>query len=286
MTRHNIVLYDVNVFAVKLDATPDAPATTAISISIQSLRDLAALDSTVVLPDPIPASHLSSGQGGPRSRPAPRSKKPRGSNAHTGPHDPRASGHNVPASKQHPTAPSRPTAAMRPKRRRLVQSSNEDEVSSEHSSEESSSERSCNEARPSAIVSGNVNCAPAEDSSDDPDDERPNIPSGYTAVPWKEGDQIKHFMVWTAIDQQPATWHQGKVIKVLKSNRHFTHDVVLDKSQDKRGIALDAKGYSDGCWVAIAREGSDSSASLAPSSQRLQNVGNGAVWRRHRSNVG
>lgn len=31
------------------------------------------------------------------------------------------------------------------------------------------------------------------------------------------------------------------MIKVLKSNRHFTHDVVLDNSQDKRGIALDAK---------------------------------------------
>lgn len=236
--RAQIVLYDVSVFAVKLPETANTPATTAVSISLESLKRLSAIDPTIVLPEPLPMSHCSDKQA----------TRNRASAAHP----PRANQQTEAVRRSSAVVPPRrpPQQQQRKRRRRVVQSdSSSDEMhESKSSSDESSSEDS-------SVAGGagvdNVGGGGAQHD----DNEQPDPPSGYEITSWKEGDKISNFMVWTSIDSQSPKWHRGQVVKALRSHRRYTHDVTLDGSTQKRGIALETKGYADGCWVAIAPKG-------------------------------
>lgn len=86
------------------------------------------------------------------------------------------------------------------------------------------------------------------------DNEDPVLPAGYNPITWNAGDPIEHFMVWTAVNGQQPDWHHGHVCKVLKSHKRYTHDVFLDGTREKRGMALNASGYADGCWYPMAQD--------------------------------
>lgn len=224
---------------MKLPETATTPATTAVSISLESLRRLPAIDPTIVLPNPLPMSHCSDKQA----------TRNRASTAHAGP---RAHQQTEEVRRRSAVVPPRrqPQQQQR-KRPRVVQSesSSGDEMNeSKSSSDESSSEDSsvAGGAGGNAIVGG---------AEHDDNEQPPDPPSGYEITSWKEGDDISSFMVWTSIDGQSPKWHRGQVVKVLRSHRRYTHDVTLDGSTQKRGIALESKGYADGCWVAIAPKG-------------------------------
>lgn len=243
VSRANVVLYDVGVFTVKLAETENAPAATAISITLESLKRLAMVDPSTVLPDPPPSSHCGGHQQSGR----------RGNRAgdHTARAAPRreavaaCSEAGAAASSSTSTAPAqvRQPARKRRRMRRVVESDSSESEDSSHSSSSDSSDAQARDVQTTGS---------RERQIDDDDDERAQVPEGFQQIAWVEGDNIDHFMVWTAIDGQQYSWHRGKVVKALSKHTRYTHDVFLDESRQKRGIALDAKGYADGCWIAIA----------------------------------
>lgn len=251
VSRENIVLYDVGVFAVKLGETHNTPAATAVSITLESLKRLAMVDATFVVPDPPPISHSPAHQQtarrGPRSAPQPCHRaRPEVAAPSTEP---------TTAAAQPRPQPNR----KRPRSKRVVQSdSSESEESSKSSAHDKSdsSDSSDEGARADAMSD---TCAPADDVRED---ERPQIPQGFQRIEWSQGDDLLHFMVWTAVDRQLPSWHRGKVLKVLRNHTRYTHDVTLDESRQRRGIALDATGYNNGCWIALALQNTTNSSQL------------------------
>ena len=96
---------------------------------------------------------------------------------------------------------------------------------------------------------------PASDTSDRNDDESPVPPDGWEVGAWEPEDDITNFMVWTQLpgDEHP-TWHVGKVARTLArptARGGYTHDVCLDGTTQKRGLALSSDSYEAGVWVLL-----------------------------------
>ena len=103
---------------------------------------------------------------------------------------------------------------------------------------------------------------PAEEDEevldDDDDDDVPlQMPDGWEQTSWQPGDVISNFMVWTQVaGERRRTWHMGVVVRTLARptvREGFTHDVCLDGTTERRGMALSTDSYDDDVWVAIQR---------------------------------
>lgn len=93
-----------------------------------------------------------------------------------------------------------------------------------------------------------------EQRARDGDDPPAPIPPGFELVtPLSDGQQIKHFMIWTRLDGGQVKWHQGKVVKLLPPNQRqgYTHDATFVESPGVRGVRLTKEAYDDGCWVVL-----------------------------------
>lgn len=256
------MLYDVGVFSVRLDETATSPATTAVSITLESLRLLAQLDSAYALPDNIPASHTEEGTAQAQTRKGKLSR--RQNDAAGGASDPR----------RKKAAPRRAAAKSKPKRKKddssqedepsaaSVESSSEAEVA-DSSEDGSKDDRDADAVRRPSSVSSNSSL------SNDGGEDEPTLPNGFERISWKEGDPFASFMVWTAVDRAPPAWHCGHVVKVLKTHKRYTHDVTLDGTKAKRGMALDVSGYNNGCWFPIARQQGDDTNNNSEDEARL-----------------
>ena len=95
-----------------------------------------------------------------------------------------------------------------------------------------------------------------EEPSDGDDDPPPPIPEGYKVIGWSEGQDVTHFMLWTAVGASRASWHLGITVKKLGTKRKrdsFTHDAKLDGSDGVRGVTLSAAVHAEGCWVCLEK---------------------------------
>ena len=94
-----------------------------------------------------------------------------------------------------------------------------------------------------------------EDEDDVDDDVQAVAPDGWEVVPWEPGEIITNFMVWTQLPGEAhRTWHVGVVARTLARptvREGFTHDVCLDGTAERRGLALSAETYGEGVWNAI-----------------------------------
>ena len=84
----------------------------------------------------------------------------------------------------------------------------------------------------------------AGESEDEEDDPAPPPPPGFEIVDWTVGDPVEHFLLYCTVGRsRRADWRIGKVVRVLRSHRQFTHDACLDGASQARGVSLTAMLY-------------------------------------------
>ena len=96
-----------------------------------------------------------------------------------------------------------------------------------------------------------------EDEDDVDGDVLAVAPDGWELVAWEHGETIANFMVWTQLaGEAHRTWHVGVVARTLARltvRDGFTHDVCLDGTAERRGLALSAETYGEEVWTAIRK---------------------------------
>ena len=95
-----------------------------------------------------------------------------------------------------------------------------------------------------------------DDEVEEIDDDVPFIvPEGWKIGAWEPGDEISNFLVWTQLPGEVhRTWHVGVVARALPRptiREGFTHDVCLDGTSQRRGLALSSATYEEGVWVLL-----------------------------------
>jgi len=91
------------------------------------------------------------------------------------------------------------------------------------------------------------------EAGEDEDDTPAPIPHGFQKAVWLPGQQVKHFMLWTAVGKTKASWHTGVIVKQLGASRRdgFTHDAKLDGTSDMRGVKLTEALHAEGVWILL-----------------------------------